>query len=241
MVQPTLRRSDIAAALLILVSAGGAALVYPSLPEQFAVRFDTSGTPDSFCGKALGVAVIPVTAVGTYVLFRVLPCIDPRGGNIRAFQGAYDAIMLLSLAFLAYIQGLLLAYNLGIEYPQNALVFGGVGLLFGGIGVLFTRAEPNWFVGIHTPWTLSDDEVWRRTHRVAAPLFVVAGALIAGGALLPVPAEFLVGVRRPSLRSSRRPTPCPLPSPPERRRRGTALCLNRTGPVAARGGPEAKT
>jgi uncharacterized membrane protein len=193
MVRPTLHRSDIAAALLLLVSAGAAALVYPSLPQQFAVHFDASGTPDSFYGKALGVAIMPVAGLGVYVLFRVLPHIDPRGENIRAFQPAYDAIMLLVLGFLAYIQGLLLAYNLGIDYPQNALVMGGVGLLFGGIGVLFTRAEPNWFVGIRTPWTLSDDEVWRRTHRVAAPLFVLAGALIAVGAFLPVPTEFLIG------------------------------------------------
>lgn len=194
MVQLTLRRSDAVAVLLLLVTAGAAALVYPSLPEQFAVHFDASGTPDSFYGKTLGVAILPAVGVGIYVLFRVLPHIDPRGENIRAFQGAYDAILLLVLAFLAYLQGLLLAYNLGVEYPQNAAVLGGVGVLFGGIGVLFRRAEPNWFVGIRTPWTLSDDEVWRRTHRVAAPLFVLAGAVVVVAAFLPVPTEFVVGL-----------------------------------------------
>lgn len=191
--RPTLRWSDAAAALLLLVSAGAALLVYPSLPEQFAVHFDATGTPDSFYDRAVGVALLPAVGVGIYVLFRALPHIDPRGENIRQFQTAYDAIMLLTLAFLTYLQGLLLAYNLGIEYPQNVLVLGGVGLLLAGIGVLFRYAEPNWFVGIRTPWTLSDDEVWRRTHRAAAPLFVLAGAVVAAGALLPAPTEFLVG------------------------------------------------
>jgi uncharacterized membrane protein len=194
MVYRSPRRSDIAAALLVLASAGAAALVYPSLPEQFAVHFDASGTPDSFYGKALGVTVVPATALGVWALFRLLPRIDPRGENIRAFQGAYDAILLLVLAFLAYVQGLLLAFNLGVDYPRNAAVLGGVGLLFAGIGLLFRYAEPNWFVGIRTPWTLSDDEVWRRTHRVAAPLFVLAGALVVAAAFLPVPTELVVGL-----------------------------------------------
>jgi uncharacterized membrane protein len=194
MVSPSLGRSDIAAVLLIVISGAAAVLVYPSLPEQFAVHFDASGTPDSFYGRALGASIIPAVAVGVYALFRALPHIDPRGENIREFQGAFDAIMLLTLAFLAYLQGLLLAYNLGIKYPQDALILGGVGLLFAGIGVLFRRAEPNWFVGIRTPWTLSDDEVWRRTHRAAAPVFVVAGAFIAGSAFLPLQTEFVIGV-----------------------------------------------
>lgn len=194
MVSPSLRWSDIVALVLVAASALAAVLVYPSLPEQFAIHFDASGTPDSFYGKALGVAVLPAVAVGIYALFRALPHIDPRGENIRAFQPAFDAIMLLILAFLSYLQGLLLAYNLGIEYPQNALMLSGVGLLFAGMGVLFRWAEPNWFVGIRTPWTLSDDEVWRRTHRAAAPLFVVAGVVIAGSALLPLPTEFVIGV-----------------------------------------------
>lgn len=193
MVQLPLRRSDIAAVLVLLVTAGTTALVYPSLPEQFAVHFDASGTPDSFYGRTLGAAIIPAMSVGVYVMFRVLPLIDPRGENFREFQPTYDAIVLLVLVFLAFVQGLLLAYNLGVEYPQNALVLGGAGILLALLGILFSRAKPNWFVGIRTPWTLSDDEVWRRTHRAAAPLFVLAGAVIAAGAFLPVATEFLVG------------------------------------------------
>ncbi|WP_254822037.1 SdpI family protein [Haloglomus halophilum] len=191
---PPLRWSDAAAILVLIATAGATAMVYPSLPERFAVHFDASGTPDSFYGRTLGAAIVPAISVAMYVMFRVLPVIDPRGENFRKFRPTYDAIVLLTLAFLGFVQGLLLAYNLGIDYPQNALVLGGVGLLFAGLGVLFRRAEPNWFVGIRTPWTLSDDEVWRRTHRVAAPVFVLAGVLIAAGAFLPFPTEFVVGV-----------------------------------------------
>ena len=53
------------------------------------------------------------------------------------------------------------------------------------------RVRPNFFVGIRTPWTLSDDQVWRRTHRVSGRL-LFAGGLVAAVlcALLPASAAF---------------------------------------------------
>jgi uncharacterized membrane protein len=40
------------------------------------------------------------------------------------------------------------------------------------------RARPNWFVGIRTPWTLSSDRVWEKTHRLGGKLFVAGGLII---------------------------------------------------------------
>jgi uncharacterized membrane protein len=50
--------------------------------------------------------------------------------------------------------------------------------LFIVIGNLLPRARPNWFVGIRTPWTLSSDRVWEKTHRFGGRVFVAGGILI---------------------------------------------------------------
>jgi uncharacterized membrane protein len=50
-----------------------------------------------------------------------------------------------------------------------------------------TRMRPNWFMGIRTPWTLSDDTVWRKTHRVGGYLFTAAGVIMVLAALLKLP------------------------------------------------------
>jgi uncharacterized membrane protein len=60
-----------------------------------------------------------------------------------------------------------------------------IGALFVGIGNLMPRVRPNWFVGVRTPWTLSSDEVWRRTHRVAARAMIAGGLMLAIGGLQP--------------------------------------------------------
>jgi uncharacterized membrane protein len=54
----------------------------------------------------------------------------------------------------------------------------GIGVLFIVIGNLLPRARPNWFVGIRTPWTLSSDRVWEKTHRFGGQVFVGGGILM---------------------------------------------------------------
>jgi uncharacterized membrane protein len=61
----------------------------------------------------------------------------------------------------------------------------GIGILLVLIGNLLPRARPNWFVGIRTPWTLSSDRVWEKTHRIGGRVFVAGGILILLSALGP--------------------------------------------------------
>ncbi len=50
-------------------------------------------------------------------------------------------------------------------------------VLFYYCGVMIENAKRNWFVGIRTPWTMSNEEVWDKTHRLGGRLFKVVGAI----------------------------------------------------------------
>jgi len=52
------------------------------------------------------------------------------------------------------------------------------------LGNVMGQVRHNYFVGIRTPWTLADEEVWRRTHRMGGRLFVLGGLAIAAGGLV---------------------------------------------------------
>ena len=50
---------------------------------------------------------------------------------------------------------------------------------------MLPRTRPNWWFGVRTPWTLSSDRVWTRTHRVAGYAMTVTGAVVVAAAALP--------------------------------------------------------
>ena len=55
------------------------------------------------------------------------------------------------------------------------------GILFYYCGILTENAKRNWFIGIRTPWTLSNDVVWDKTHKIGGKLFKIAGAVALFG------------------------------------------------------------
>jgi len=52
-----------------------------------------------------------------------------------------------------------------------------LGILFYYCGILIENAKRNWFIGIRTPWTLSNEKVWERTHKIGGKLFKIAGLI----------------------------------------------------------------
>ncbi len=43
------------------------------------------------------------------------------------------------------------------------------------LGNYLGKLKRNWFVGIKSPWTLSSENVWNKTHRLAGKLFMIWG------------------------------------------------------------------
>jgi len=172
----------------LVVAALAAAVsvwAYPRLPETVATHWNLQGTPDGYSSRLWAVAMMPLLTLGLTGLFNVLPKVDPRRENYAKFLDSYWLIANAVLVFTGVADALILANGLGYTVQVDRLLPLGVGLLFAFLGNYLTRVEPNWFVGIRTPWTLSSDAVWRKTHRTAGWLFVVGGLVIAAGAFAP--------------------------------------------------------
>ncbi|UPV73373.1 SdpI family protein [Halorussus limi] len=188
----SLRRSYLAGAFLVALSAAMSALAYPEMPAEMATHWNGAGEIDGRTPKLVALALFPALSAGMLALFAALPRVDPLGENVAQFREQYDTFVVLLLAFLTYVHGLVLAANAGYEFAVMQALAPAIGGLYYYVGVLSAHAERNWFVGIRTPWTISNDEVWRQTHERAAPLFKVAGVVAALGALVPAYAELLV-------------------------------------------------
>jgi immunity protein, SdpI family len=158
---------------------------YPSLPPTVATHWNLRGTPDGFSSRLMAVSIGPLLIAGIILLFRVLPKFDPRRENYASFVSTYWLFANAVIVFMLLAHALVIVTGLGYTVRIDRLMPLGIGLLFVVIGNYLTRVEPNWFVGIRTPWTLSSDKVWRKTHRTGGWLMVIGGLALALGAFLP--------------------------------------------------------
>jgi uncharacterized membrane protein len=169
---------------LIALTVVASALVYPHLPERVPVHWGLNGQVDRYGHRLEAVAVLPIVMLASWLLWRFLPRIDPRRSNYAKFADTYDLFVNSLVAVLAVMQGAMLAATLGYRVSMDRVVPGLVGILLIILGNALPRARPNWWFGIRTPWTLSNDRVWMRTHRLGGYLMAIAGLLMVGAALV---------------------------------------------------------
>jgi uncharacterized membrane protein len=188
---------------LVLVATSLSAATYARLPDLVPVRWSSIGAAPELAPRAALVFGAPVLMLAVRGLFAVAPRVSPRGFSMAGFPAALARIERAILGFLVAVHALVTAAALGAPVPVASAIRAAVGVLFMLLASPLAATTPNFFVGIRTPWTLASGEVWERTHRLAAKLFVVAGAAIvvaslAGVGAVAVPLAALVAAGVPA-------------------------------------------
>ncbi len=170
--------------VLILIAAAvlAGALFWDQLPESMASHWNENDQVDGYMSKFWGVWMMPLMVLGMFGIFLLVPVIDPLKANIAKFRNIFNLLILLITAFMLYIHGLTLAWNLGYEFRMSSAMLPFMGILFVFMGYMLRQAKRNWFIGIRTPWTLSSDTVWDKTHQLGSVLFIASGVLAFLGA-----------------------------------------------------------
>ena len=179
------RLSSWYSAAIVAAAIAMSAVAYPRLPEQVPVHWGIRGEPDRWGSRFEGAILLPFVMLAAWVLLRVLPRVDPRAPNYAKMQSTYDFMVSAVMTLLLIVHAMLLAAGLGYAVPVGRLTPVLIGALFAMLGNVLPRARPNWWFGIRTPWTLSNDRVWARTHRVGGYAMTAAGIVILAGAALP--------------------------------------------------------
>ena len=160
-----------AVAPLILV-----VFMYNRLPDQIPTNWGFSGEVSYGSKTTLWwlSGASPILAV----MFMFLPKIDPRKKNYDKFRGLYDGFALFMMMFMLGLVALIISESLNPgRFSVEFVITAACGLLFVFLGNMLPKVKSNFFVGIKTPWALSNTEVWNKTHRLAGYLFFFGGLL----------------------------------------------------------------
>lgn len=187
----TTRTTTIIVLILIAVAVLAGLLLWNQLPDQMASHWNVNDQVDGYMPKFWGVFMVPLMTLGMFLLFLVIPSIDPLKANIAKFREAFNLFIVLIVAFMLYIHALTLAWSLGYTgFRMSTSMLPAMGLLFIFIGFMLRKAKRNFFIGIRTPWTLSNDVVWDKTHQLGAVLFMASGVLAFVGGIFGGQAAF---------------------------------------------------
>ena len=169
--------------IICLLSAIVSFVVLQQVPEgvEVPLHWGIDGTPDRYGPAWEGLFMPPGVMALVLGIFSVLKWIEPRQENLQKSLVARGGIALAVVLMMLVLQAGTIAIALGNEVPMVRLVLFAVGLMLMVMGNFLGKTRSNFFIGIRTPWTLSSDDVWRKTHRLGGKLFMAAGAIMTAG------------------------------------------------------------
>lgn len=154
---------------------------------QLPIHWNLGGEPDQFAGKWVALLMPAGMVALVSLLFHFLPVVEPRRKNLARSPGLYLWAWTALLLIAWVIMFVLAATAFGWNVPVNRVVAGAVGLILALVGNQLGKSRSMYLVGLRTPWTLDDEEVWVKSNRLAGKLMVAAGLAMAIAALLPIP------------------------------------------------------
>jgi uncharacterized membrane protein len=166
----------LASLLLVLGNLLFVAAVYHWLPDPYPVRLDADGVAQSLAPKSfrpfLGPLINTLALLGMFVL----PRVSPKRFRVDGFRRVFDLLYFVSISASVCVSVLAVLRALGVVVPI-AMTHIPVSISIIILGNYLGKTTKNFWLGIRTPWTLASDEVWLKTHRLAAILFMAAGVM----------------------------------------------------------------
>jgi uncharacterized membrane protein len=169
------RISGLLIGVMVIGSFITGAIVFPALPAMVPSHWNAVGEVTHSLPRFWASFLFPIILLVLWAVWYVLPKIDPINPGFKGFRHVHDFIWILIIVFITYAYAISLGASLGWHVPVTKAILSPLGFLLALIGLLMRYVKRNWFMGIRTPWSLSSDAVWDKTHKFGSWVFVLMG------------------------------------------------------------------
>jgi len=172
----TSKYTELLILIIIIIPVAYLLAIWAELPEEVPMHWNAKGQIDRYGSKNELVGLLLMLNLPLYFILKYAPKIDPKKKISESQLAGLRLVMHLFMSALALF---ILYSTKQAEMSSPFGIISLVGLLFTGLGWYFTKLKPNYFIGIRTPWTLESEEVWTRTHKASAPVWMIGGIFMA--------------------------------------------------------------
>lgn len=166
--------------LVVALMAAASTWAWNVLPANvvFPTHWGFDGKVNGTMTKEWGLTILPIIALVISLSLAIVPRIEPRKENMIASRKAFLAFWLSGLIVIAASHALIIASALGyqVDVPGTLIIL--IPLSIAAAGNYLGKARPNFFLGVRTPWTLSSQLSWDKTHRMLGRLFVLSALMV---------------------------------------------------------------
>jgi len=157
--------------------------IWSSLPEKVPMHWNIKGEIDRMGSKEELILIPLLLPLLVYIIFLFVPMIDPKK-QIQKMGKKYDNLKLILVLFMSIIALFILYTAKEASFSNPNYIFILMGGLFIVLGNFFKTIKPNYFIGIKTPWTLENEDIWKNTHLLGGKMWFIGGLLIVITSLL---------------------------------------------------------
>jgi len=159
------------------------AYIWNQLPEKVPMHWNIKGEIDRY-GDKIELIIIPILLpLLVYVVFLVIPIIDPKN-KLNKMGNKLQTIKVLLTIFMSILALYIIysAKNKSFTNPNYLVLL--IGALYIILGNYFKTIKANYFIGIRTPWTLENETVWKETHILGGKMWFVGGIIVVLSSLI---------------------------------------------------------
>lgn len=153
------------------------------MPDTIPTHFGPDGTPDTW-GTKFSVFLYPVVVLVITAMAEPMKKLDPKMENYERFHKYYYNFFFGFSIFFLVVEISNIAIALGAPINVGNIMCFTVGVFMLFLGNMMPKIKQNFFFGIKTPWTLADEEIWFKTHRLAGKTIALAGIVMMVGAFI---------------------------------------------------------
>jgi uncharacterized membrane protein len=165
--------------ILCILPFSFAFYLYPNLPDIIPTHFDIHGKANDWNSKNF-IFIGAALPLFVWILFILIREFDPKD-RLKEMGSKFDNFLLINILLMS-ILGCFMIYTMAhaeFKFDTKIVMFI-AGAIFILMGNYMPSFKPNYFMGVRTPWTLESEEVWKKTHKLAGVLHILAGLFILG-------------------------------------------------------------
>lgn len=162
--------------IMLAVSAYG----WTQLPAgaEIPIHWNLAGEVDRTTGKVEGFLALPAVSMAIFFLLAWIPKIEPRKMNIEQSAKAYLASGVVFGGLMLMLQIFIVLASMGYNVNTTAVMTAAAGVMFIVMGNFMGKIRSNYIFGMRTPWTLSSELSWNKTHRLTGKLLMAFGLIV---------------------------------------------------------------